>query len=286
MLGIACTIGSWTGMPVHTTGMNLDLYVADTVPEKGASLEDQIKSIQQAQQQLTKELSGKDWDAIESRMESSLASINEKEIEVQMEKAMQRLEKSMAEIKESQLARQLDVKKLQEQLATVQANLDKHLDKKEIEAQLKAAMEELKTSATEISKVNETALKEELSKMKAEMAANKAKMAADIAKAKAEIKASKPAIRASLEKAKQEIETARKEFEGYKTMIGQMQQDGLITDPKNYEIDWKKGELFINGKQQPAEIRQRYKTFFTHDPTHLKNVEDSFRKDDDGSIHL
>lgn len=286
LLGMACGLGSWTGMPVHTTGMNLDLYVSDTVPQKGESLDDQIKAIEQAQQQLTKELSGKDWDAIDAKIEGSLASINEKEIEAQMEKAMQQLEKSMAEVKQSQLARQLDVKKLQEQLATVQANLEKNLDKKEIEAQLKAAMVELKSSVAEISKVNEAELKEELSKMKAELAANKTKMAADIAKAKAEIKASKPKIKASLEKAKLDIEAARKEFEGYKAMIGQMQQNGLISDPKNYDIEWKNGELWINGKQQPAEIRERYKTYFKRDPTHLKNTDDSFRKNDDGTIHL
>lgn len=286
LIGMACVMGSWSGMPVHTSGMNLDLYAADTVPDKGQSLNDQIQSIKEAQRQLTQELSGKDWNAIEAQMEGSLARINEKEIDAQIQQAMQQLEKSMAEVQQAQIMRQLDVKKLQEQLATVQANLEKNLDKKEIEAQLKAAMQELKASAAEITKVNEAQLKEELTKMKAELAANKTKMTADLAKAKAEIKASKPKIRASLEKATLDIEAARKEFEGYQSMIGQMQQEGLISDPKNYEIEWKKGELFINGKQQPADIRQRYRSFFKNDPTRLKNVDDSFRKNDDGTIHF
>ena len=40
-----------------------------------------------------------------------------------------------------------------------------------------------------------------------------------------------------------------------------MEADGLIDKKKGYTIEWKSGELYINGTEQPKNVSDKYKKY-------------------------
>jgi hypothetical protein len=86
----------------------------------------------------------------------------------------------------------------------------------------------------------------------------------------------KPEIEKSMQTAKESIEKAKQEMLRYKNFIDGLDQDGLIDKKGNYTIEYKKGELTINGKKQPAEVVKKYNSF-------LQGKKDfTIKKDDKG----
>jgi hypothetical protein len=78
-----------------------------------------------------------------------------------------------------------------------------------------------------------------------------------------------------MQTAKESVEKAKKEMLEYKNFIDGLDKDGLIDKDKNYKIEYKNGELSINGKKQSAEVVKKYNSF-------LKDKKDfTIKKDDD-----
>jgi len=279
VLGALASI-SWTGTLVHTTGINYDIYAADTIPEKKLSLEDQIQEIRKAQENLQRELSQKDWTKIEAEMENALSRINTKEIDAQMQKAMAEFDRSIARIDKEQLLRQVDMEKLQADMAKVQLEIEKEFSSRDWKKEMKTAQLEMEKALKEIKSIDPAQLKEELAKAKIEMKLSQEKLALELDRAKKEMKDNKISIKQSLEDARKDLEKTRKEYEGYRTMIGEMQQEGLIPDPKNYQIEFKGGEIYVNGVKQPATITSRYRKYFSDKPILLKNSDNKFETED------
>ncbi len=50
-----------------------------------------------------------------------------------------------------------------------------------------------------------------------------------------------------------------------KVMFEEMKKDGLIDNTNNLDINWKNGKLFINGKQQPDNVSEKYKKYMDED---------------------
>jgi hypothetical protein len=94
------------------------------------------------------------------------------------------------------------------------------------------------------------------------------------------LKKMKPEIEKSMQQAKESIEKAKKEMLEYKNFIDGMDKDGLIDKDKNYTIEYKHGELTINGKKQPSDLVKKYNDF-------LKDKKDfTIKKDNDNfNIH-
>jgi hypothetical protein len=44
-----------------------------------------------------------------------------------------------------------------------------------------------------------------------------------------------------------------------KEFTSELEKDGLIDRKKDYEIEWRKGNLYINGVQQSQEVTNKYK---------------------------
>lgn len=276
LLGVSFTAISWTGTIVHTSGINYDLYAADTIPEKTQSLDEQIRQLEIAQQNLQRELSQKDWNKIEAEMENAIARINTREIDAQMKKAMAELDQSMANVDKEQLLRSLDAAKLQAEMASVQKELAEAFSKQDWQKEMKLAQEEMKKAMKEISAIDQKKLKDELAQAKQEIKQSHENMARELALVKKEMAENKFKIKESLDEARKEIEKTRLEYLGYRIMIGEMQKEGLIADPNNYQIEYKAGDLYINDKKQPAGITDRYRKYFKDKPVLLKNENNQF----------
>lgn len=280
LLGVSFTAISWTGTIVHTSGINYDLYAADTIPEKTQSLDEQIRQLEIAQQNLQRELSQKDWNKIEAEMENAIGRINTKEIDAQMKKAMAELDRSMASIDKEQLLRGLDAEKIQAEMARAQKELAEEFAKHDWQKEMKLAQEELQKAMKEISSIDQKKLKDELAQAKREIKESHENMARELALVKKEMAENKYKIRESLDEARNEIEKTRLEYLGYRTMIGEMQKEGLITDPKNYRVEYKDGDLYINDKKQSSVLTDRYRKYFKDKPVLLKNENNQFTTED------
>jgi hypothetical protein len=88
-----------------------------------------------------------------------------------------------------------------------------------------------------------------------------------------------PEIEKSMAEAKQSMEIAKTELTGYKSFIDGLEKDGLINKKDSYTIEYKNGELTVNGKKQPAELVRKYNDF-------LKDRKDFTIKKDNSNFNI
>lgn len=90
---------------------------------------------------------------------------------------------------------------------------------------------------------------------------------AELTRAKKELEAGREAIQkidfSSIQKEVQEgIQKAGNYLKEQKAMFNEMESDGLINQKKGFSIDYKKGNLYINGKKQPDSVVEKYRHYF------------------------
>src|SRR5437764_1005068 len=144
------------------------------------------------------------------------------------------------------------------------------------------AIEELEKSKAEVDR----SIKEiEWPKINEEIRASLKDVHVDMEKIKTEVQHAIKEIEKSISVAHAGIEKARKELIGYKNFINELDKDGLINKKSNYTIKYKKGELFINDKKQPAEVVNKYHSYLNgHKDFTIKKEKDDFdinNEDDD-----
>ncbi len=70
----------------------------------------------------------------------------------------------------------------------------------------------------------------------------------------------------------------KKKLRTWKTFIDELQKDGLIDKKKNYKIEVKSGELYINGEKQTKELSDKYRKYYSKDNFTINmNDEDGVR---------
>ncbi len=161
------------------------------------------------------------------------------------EKVQRDLDKSMADLEKNL---QQDFKKQQEDLKKTMASIDHEKILKEVEASL---------------------AKMKMEGYEDEMKAALAKSKKEIEKSRKEFKMPEidfADIEKNLKHAKVEMQKAKENLKELETMLREMKADGLIDEKDNYEIEYKNGDLFINGKQQSKEVTEKYKKYFKEDP--------------------
>ena len=98
---------------------------------------------------------------------------------------------------------------------------------------------------------------------------------------KIEMEKNKVNVKEEMDKAKINIEEAKQELKAYKQLLDGLEKDGLIDTKKDYSIEYKNGELFINGQKQPQEVLNKYKGYFKHDNTKIYKENGRFNIDID-----
>jgi hypothetical protein len=132
---------------------------------------------------------------------------------------------------------------------------------------MKKQMEEMKVQLDEVKKIDMSKLSEDMRKVEKEM------------------KELGPKIEKEMEKAKVEMEKAKVEMKEYKSFVDGLEKDGLIDKKGNYTIQHRNGELIINGKKQPADVYNKYRSFLQrHKKFKMEKSDDDFNinnNDDD-----
>jgi hypothetical protein len=178
----------------------------------------------------------------------------------------------------------VDTKKIQEEINKAMKDVDFEKMKTELKQNIdKIDMQEMKDEITKAMKqidaekikidINNSIAKIDMDKIKVDL--DKVKDI-DFKEVEENLKKMKPEIEKSMQKAKESIEKAKKEMLEYKNFIDGLDKDGLIDKHKNYTIEYRDAELTINGKKQPADVVNKYKSF-------LKGKKDfTIKKEDDG----
>jgi len=212
-------------------------------------------------------------------LDEALMEIDKGEIE--LNKAMREIdhEKIEREIREAMKGMDVDMAKMKEDLAKAMKDIDMQKINAEVQKELAGMQKELKEVDVEkIRKEVQASLASvDMEKVKAELGKVKE---IDFSQMKKELEAIRPEIEKSLQAAKKDIEKARVEITAYKNLVNALEQDGLLKKGENYKVEYKNGELTVNGKKLSADQTKKYSEYL--------NGKDNFtiqQEDDDFSIH-
>lgn len=237
----------------------------DTVPSKRnkttreaheKDLDKEIRQMEEARERL-KEV---DWDQIKKSLEEAQKNIDFEKIRLQTELAASQIdmEKISREVQES--LKKIDFDKIQREVNESLKNAYTHVDAEKIKKELEQARleveKELKNKDWQkeleaIKKLDTEELRKQMDKAREEME-----------KLKEELKMEKLDLKEKMEGAWGEIEKAKEEFKGYQEMIYSMEKEGLLNTKGDYTINYKEGDLLINGKKQPQQVVDKYKKYF------------------------
>lgn len=164
-------------------------------------------------------------------------------VQLQMEKAQAELKANLSrdwKKEEKLLKEKLSKENLQQAKKELELAM-LHLDNDKLQKELKAEMDKAK---------------KEMEKAQLEMELNKV----DFSSAQKE-----------MEKATIEMKKAQEEMNNLTSMLKEMKKDGLIDEKGDYEIEWKKELLYINGKQQSKEVSDKYRKYLKDEPVRIKH---------------
>lgn len=168
-------------------------------------------------------------DAVGKNLNEAFDKINFDEIKASVDKAIKEIDFASIEKDVQSAMQEVDWKKMN----------------KEITASLKCAKDA-------IDKIDMKDLKDELEKAKKE-----------IEKSREEIR--KIDFKKISAEANEGMKKAGDELRIKKEMFNEMENDGLINHSKGFEIEYRKGNLYINGKKQPDSVVNKYRKYFKED---------------------
>lgn len=188
-------------------------------------------------------------------LNSRLDTLPEKK---KQDKKIRDLDDVLHELDQAEL--KLNAEKIQKEMEEALSKMDKDRLKLEMEkAKMDIDLEKLKKEVeSSMAKIDWEKIKQELDKVRETEIPN---MEAAIEKAKEEIKKVRPEIEKSLEKAKEQIEKVKMEMKEFKSLVDDLEKEGLLDKKQSYTIIHKNGELTVNDKPVPKVIYEKHKGF-------------------------
>ncbi len=182
------------------------------------------------------------------------------EIDMQaFEDAMKNLDKSMANLDLHMKDLDLNFGKQLESLSKI--NFD------EIQKQTEASLKSIDWSKMQkdidvsLQNMQHEIAKIDFSKMQSQMKDLQEKFQSDEFKSQFNSEKLKRQIDDAMSKAKEGIERAKEKLQQIKDFTDELAADGLIDKKKGYTIEWKNGNLYINEKEQPKDISDKYRKY-------------------------
>ena len=184
-------------------------------------------------------------------------------------------EKIAREIREALKGLDVDMAKMKRDLAKEL----KEIDVQKINADVQQGLAEMQNSLKEIDvekikkEVQESLAKVDMTKIKAEVEKVKD---IDFSKMKKELKAIQPQVENAMREAKVSIDKARVQLNAYKSLVNALDKDGYLKKDGNYKIEYKAGELTVNGKTLSADAVKKYNEFLGKKDFTLQKEDDDF----------
>lgn len=198
-------------------------------------------------------------------MKNAMKEVDMVKVQQQVDKAMKQVDMTKIQAEVAQAMKEVDMTKIQAEIAEAMKSVDGDKLKKEIE--------------TAMASIDWNEIKAQVEKVKE---INLDKLDIDMKNVQEELLKIEPEVKKSLESAKVEIEKAKAEMKDYKTLVDGLDNDGLLNKKETYTLKHEDGKLFVNGKEAPASIYQKYRTILEKHPSFtLKKDTDSFSIDKD-----
>lgn len=197
--------------------------IKDTIPQKQkkiVNVDDALEELERASAEVEKAEREIDMEKMKA------------EVKQAMEQAQKEMAKAQAELKQSM--KEFDGEKLKMELQKELQKIDAAKIKAEVEASL--AQVDFKKMQKELEKFQEV----------------------DLAKMRKELEEMQPRIERSMKEAREGIQKAKAEMLAYKDFINELHDQRLINKNEPYKVEWQKGVLTINGKQQSEETARKF----------------------------
>jgi len=232
---------AWAGQK-QTHQPNVKQTYTDTTPKKNA--DKKIRDLDEAIDELNKVDLKVDLEKAKSEIAEAMKNIDMAKVQMEVDKAM----------------KEVDMEKIKSEIEKATQSIDAAKINEDIKESLgKIDWDKMKKDLDEVKKIDMT------------------KLNADMKKLEIEMQELGPKIQKDMEKAKVDIEKAKVEMKEYKGFVDGLEKDGLINKKEGYSIEHKNGELTINGKKQPAEVYNKYRSFLEkHKKFNIKKTDDNF----------
>jgi hypothetical protein len=232
---------SWRGQK-QTHQHKSEQSITDTVPKNKA--DKKIRDLDDVLDELDRTELKFDMEKVNSQLKEAMKQIDMAKIQMDVDKAIKEVDMDKIRAQVEKVTNEIDAAKMQKELKESLASVDWEKMNKQIE---------------EVKKID------------------MGKLDADMKKMEIEMKGIGPKIEKEMENAKASIEKAKVEMKEYKSFVDGLEQDGLINRKEGYTIEHKNGELIINGKKQPTDVYNKYKTFLKkHEKLTIKKSDDDF----------
>jgi DNA repair exonuclease SbcCD ATPase subunit len=263
---------AWQNNPVTSRNQQQQ----DTLPKKdektviNGDLDKAIDEVNRAKENLEKQLQNKDWEKMHRDLQESFEKINAEKMQEQIAKAMKQIDMQKIQLQAQAALKQIDWQKMQAEIEKAQAEMKK-TDLVKMQKEMQHAMEETKKAMAEMKAVDMEKIQRELEQAKENLQLNESMIKEEIERARNDIKQNLGKdFRKELEKAREDVNRAAEELQNYKDMLTEMDAAGLLNAHEPYSIEYKKGELIINGKKQPDTITNKYKHYFKKENVQIK----------------
>lgn len=240
-------MGAWQGEPQADQKKATN----DTIPSKKIKDIDQaLDELEKSRLELEKTISNRDW---EKEIRESMKEIDGDRIRADIEKAMKEVDAEKIRSDIQKAMSEVNFEKIKADIEKSMASIDSDKMKAEIEKAMKEIdMEKIRAN------MEASIAKIDMEKMKAEMERIRT---TDFKKLEEDMKKLGPEIEKSMAGARESIEKAKKELTGYKDFINDLDKEGLISKNKAYTIEYKKGDLTINGQKLPESTVKKFSKF-------------------------
>ncbi len=240
-------MGAWQGEPKASQKQ----YSNDTIPSKKIKdIDEALNELEKSRIELEKTISNKDW---EKEIRESMKEIDGDRIKADIEKAMKEIDAEKIRSDIQKAMSEVNFEKIKSEIEKSMASIDSDKMKAEIEKAVKEIDIEKMQANMEASLA-----KIDMEKVKAEMERIRT---TDFKKIEEDMKKLGPEIEKSMAGARESIEKAKKELTGYKDFINDLDKEGLINKDKTYTIEYKKGDLTINGQKQSDKTVKKFSKF-------------------------
>lgn len=206
-----------------------------------------------------KEKKTKDLDDVFDEDNINL-NIDMEKMQKELAEALKSIDVDKIKLEVEKALKDVDMAKLQAEVKEALAKVDFEKIKKEVSNALKEVdvakiQAEVKAS---LEKINWDEIKLEIEKVKD---VDMKKLEKELEKVREELKDLKPKLEKELEKAKVELEKAKVTLAEYRDFTNGLESDGLINKKEGYTLKHKDGELFINGKKASPDTYKKYSDF-------------------------
>jgi hypothetical protein len=190
-----------------------------------------------------------------------------------MDRHLDQLDEQMGQLK-------IQMKNLSEQMKNLQLDLkeQEQFKKSDVRKQLNEALKDInwdrinkdtRGSLAGADRARMAEVRRQMEKVRTDLELQRKNFRVDIPKInRDEIRMN---IENTMKDARKSIEKAREKLSNIREFTNELQKDGLIDKTKEYKIEVKEGELFINDKKQSKETSEKYKQYYFKDSFTINN---------------